>query len=65
MKKTTAFILGAVATAIPAALAFHFRSKREIEELIIERRRLQQQLQAQRRLLNDALTLLEEQKAKA
>lgn len=60
MKKTTAFLLGAISTAIPAALAFHYRSKHEIENLLSQRLRLQQQIEEQRRVLNEAMTLLEE-----
>lgn len=63
MKKTTSFLLGALAATISVGTAAvltmqHYRQK-ELEKLIAQRLTLQRQLIAQQQLLEEAMQSLE------
>lgn len=63
MKKTTAFLLGALAATLSVGTAAvltvqHYRQK-ELEKLIAQRLTLQRQLKAQQQLLEEAMQALE------
>lgn len=60
MKKTAfTFALGALAATIPAVLAVRHYRQKDLEKLIDQRHRLQKQIEAQRRLLEQVLATLE------
>lgn len=66
MKKTAfTFALGALAATIPAILAVRHYRQKDLEKLIDQRHRLQKQIEAQRRLLEQVLATLEASEVKA
>lgn len=65
MKKTAfTFALGALAATIPAILAVRHYRQKDLEKLIDQRHRLQKQIEAQRRLLEQVLATLEASEVK-